>query len=178
MKRLNGRALAWLAVPGLAAAISALHAQPRIAIELQGFVAPRCALTGAGQSLDFGRLDPGAEHGERAISFVLDCNAPFDAGLASEEGTLRHLEGIHPVGGFRQDLPYAAHLTLTLDDGAVLRLDCNSAAMAAAGCLASSGEATAMGTPGLLQVSLGPIDAPLMAGRYGDELRLSLNARQ
>jgi hypothetical protein len=152
-----------------------------VTIELQGQIAPKCGLSGMAGQLDFGPVSNFAARQERAVSFAIDCNAPFVAALTSANGEMRLREGAAGAAGFAARFPYQVLMTIPTDDGGTLRTLCDSAALGSAanvpGCQGDSGETTAMGKTAALTVSWGPIAAPLIAGHYFDDLRISVGSK-
>lgn len=154
----------------------------RVSIELQGHIVPKCGMSGANSRLDFGSLSMAAARQERAIAFTVDCNTPFTYALSSANGEMRGQSEAAGAAGLLSRFPYQVLLTIPTDDGRTLRKSCDSAQLIsasgqAAGCEADSGQTTSMGKTGVLKVSWEPAGGRLLAGKYSDDLRISVGVK-
>jgi hypothetical protein len=148
----------------------------KVQIELRGHIVPRCDLTGAASTLDLGTIAETGAQGEEQLQFELSCNAPFAYQLSSEHGAMRHESASSGAGAFSTEFPYRAALKILTDSGSTLSLDCASSELGETSgpCAGESGEDTAIGKDATLAVSWGPLDGPLTAGRYTDDLHISI----
>ncbi len=166
-RSIAARAYASIGMAGLAATFTSVQSvagplADSVKIELRGEIRPSCALAGAPASLDLGEISQGAASGQTEFTFQLSCNTPFTYRLSSVNGAMRNDEGAAGTG-FAAEFPYKATLTILADDGGALTLDCAGAALseASGGCLAGSGDRTAMGQDASLAVSWGPLESRL-----------------
>jgi hypothetical protein len=153
---------------------AALSDQARI--ELRGEIAPRCAFHGIGSTLDLGTVGQAASVSQRALAFQISCNTPFNYGLASASGAMRHETAQAGGSPLQAEFPYTADLTIATDDGGALHLACGGGALTA-GCQGDSGESTALDKDASLTVSWTAGAGQLLAGRYTGDIELRLSAR-
>ena len=183
--RILGNSYRWMLAPSLAASVFGgdLAADAsRVAIELQGQIAPKCGLSGADGQLAFGSLGAAGARQERVIAFTVDCNTPYTYAISSAHGEMRVQDEVAGTAGLISRFPYRVLLTIPTDDGGTLRKNCDSAQLAnisgqRSGCEAESGETTSMGKTGALTVSWDAAGGPLVAGHYSDDLRISVAAK-
>ena len=148
----------------------------RVQIELRGSVTPQCAFEGIAPSLDLGAVSGNGGAAQKALSFRISCNAPFGYSLSSQHGAMKNAAAAAGQG-ILADFPYTAALTITTDDGGMLRLTCASADLGQNStlCQGQSGDATAIEKDAALTVSWGPLAGRLAAGSFSDDLRIGLS---
>lgn len=159
----------------------AARAADTVVITVEGMVRPSCGLafaTGAEDaSLTLGDIDA---PGNRTFAFRYSCNAGFQLEVVSSGGGLRPgASSVRPPAGFASVAPYRLALTLPLDNGGALNLDCESQALNSASDACrrlSSG-----GVSGIAKTATGQIawpglthDAPAIAGAYADTLTIRM----
>ncbi len=154
----------------------------RVQIELRGHIVPKCSLSGMAGALNFDAARLGRQEQSAALSFIIDCNTPFTYGFHAAGGAMT-LDGAD--GSAASDttrLPYRVSLSIPTNDGGLLRAECGGGTADALAlpqsCEVDSGHAVAMNQQGEMRVSL-PATARLpFAGRYTDNLRIALSAKQ
>jgi hypothetical protein len=159
------------AAQGLGGAMS-----DKVQIELRGHIVPRCDLTGAASALDLGVIAGTGAQGQKQLQFEVSCNTPFTYQLSSGHGAMRHENTAAGAAGFATEFPYRAVLIIPTDGGSTLSLDCPSSLLGepAGACADASGKDTAIAKDASLTVSWGPLDGPLAAGQYTDDLQISI----
>ena len=104
------------------------------------------------------------------------CNAPFEMKIRSEHGALA-LDSDEKARGFRTEIPYTLNASLPLDNGEIVTIsDCSSQQLLNdATCSGASSEgATAIDQHLDMSISWVRGQKPLLAGRYKDTLRVTL----
>lgn len=145
-----------------------------VSIEITGEVDALCSLNSL-PGIDVGEL---TASGHRAISFQIDCNAPFEYALHSQKGALATAEDVHLGLGLTTKIPYLVDLRIPTDKG-VIDDSCDSATLNSGSPTCgrgNSGEAVAIRQNGVLAISWNVNTQPV-AGVYTDTIVLSISPR-
>ncbi len=159
---LGGVSLPAGAIPG---------AGDKVQIEVIGNIRPYCANSATSVPIEAG--DP-SKPGSSKFAFTVDCNAPFQYSMQSQNGAMRLVDA--PASAPREtiEVPYDVHIHIPLTLGGAIDDTCNSASIrqgAAITCkLTDSGQKVAIGQPAVTQVSWNGAQGKLMAGNYSDQL--------
>ena len=154
----------------------------RVQIELRGHIVPKCTLSGMAGALNFDAARLGRQEQSAALSFIIDCNTPFIYGFHAAGGAMS-LDGANSsAASDTMRLPYRVSLSIPTNDGGVLRAECDGGTADALAlplsCEVDSGHAVAINQQGEMRVSLPATDTLPFAGRYTDNLRIALSAKQ
>jgi hypothetical protein len=178
--------LTFVVIFGASVALSAAgFATTKVAIRLQGDVAPQCAISNSqisGTTLGLGvtmALPDITRPGRKEYGFTVNCNAPFDYRLEARYGALTHEGGAAAPDGFITAVPYevAMHIPTdrtTIDD----RCPGDSIRAGQVRCpFSNSGDGVAMGSEGQLTLAWVPEGIPV-AGKYTETLTITVGLRQ
>jgi len=162
----------------IAAAASQAIANPSsISIEVTGTVEPRCLNTGFDAPL---RIQDVASAGTDTIAFNVNCNAPFQYSLDSQNGALTLDGAAHPDGNMAGEVLYTVLIRIPLNSGPAIddvRASRAIKAGAAVRHFTNSRNAVAIDKPGQMTISWEPGSKRLMAGAYQDRLTMKLSIR-
>lgn len=159
-----------------------LGAPAAVEIELTGQVAARCELSAASARMSGLRLDG---DGEATGNFSIDCNAPFNLRVQSENGGLASLD--RPAG-VQHLMPYKVSVDVGTDRGLQNLGWCDAAAIGDEPVGAcgfgqapggwSSGDAVAIGQTGSLKLQWDrPQGDVVRLGDYSDVITITLEVR-
>lgn len=173
---------------GASIALSAVSfAATKVAVKLQGDIAPECALTGSlassavsalGATIDLPDI---TTPGRTQYNFTVDCNAPFDYRLEAKYGALTNVDGVVALTqGFTHSVPYDVAIYIPTDGGAIDdRCSGASIGFGKAACrFSNSGNRIALASRGNLVVAWAAPDGIPIAGQYVDKLTLTVGVRQ
>lgn len=150
-----------------------LAADNTVEIEVTGSIKPYCATNSTVLPLHIGDITrPGA----MSASFIVDCNAPFQYSLQSENGAML-LKGA-PRG--ENEIPYDVRVRIPLTRGGEINDTCKSAALrtGAVTCkFSDSGGKIALSQRAEASVNWLIPDQQLFGGQYHDNLKIFLNLR-
>jgi hypothetical protein len=155
-----------------------LGAPVSLNLELTGRVLPRCGFASAPtQSATLGDLGTA---GSLALSFTLDCNAPFAMKVSSAHGALSHVGPVNASATFVTALDYTVDLSVDTDLAPVGG-QCAASALASSTCAIgaglSSGDGVAIGTGGSLTLGWAQPGTRPVAGSYQDSLVVTVEVR-
>lgn len=154
-----------------------LAGPPSVSIEVAGIIEPRCSNTGSAYGIQVRDM---ATAGSDVIRFAVDCNAPFQYALTSQNGGFK-LEGAAPHSStLAFEVPYRVSVLIPLTGGGAIKDVCESSQIKAgvATCpFTGSGNSVAIGKTGELAVAWQASQRPLAAGTYQDRLTVSLGLR-
>jgi hypothetical protein len=164
---------------------AASSAAPRVAVKLQGDIAPVCAISSnfaSGVALDVAAtvdVPDITKAGSKNFSFTVNCNAPFQYHLEAKYGALTHAGGSVAAKGFAKSVPYDVAIYIPTDSAAINdRCSGESIGFGKAGCrFSNSGNGIALASRSNLLVAWAPEGIP-MAGKYTDKLTLTVGVRQ
>ncbi|GAA4013069.1 hypothetical protein GCM10022280_08960 [Sphingomonas swuensis] len=149
---------------------------PSLRYEVRGVIVPACTFAqGARDQSIVGLANP-ADDTVRAVRidlpFTVQCNSPVRVAMVSNNGGLKHVGPGTSDPAFAGLVPYNAVVNLP-NGGAAL--SCSSQAMAVeqAACSGRTSEPVAAGR-GHIAVSVPAQDRLLLAGRYQDQVTLTL----
>ena len=150
----------------------------KVQIEVTGNIRPYCSNSAASVPIAAG--DP-SKPGSSKFSFTVDCNAPFQYTMASQNGAMRLVDA--PTSAPREaiEVPYDVHIRIPLTLGGAIDDTCNSASIrqgAAITCkFTDSGQKVAIGQQAVTQVSWNGAQGHLLAGHYSDQLTVFVSVR-
>ncbi len=148
-----------------------------VRIEVTGAIAPSC--TSSINAATFAAPDI-TKAGSSKLSFTVDCNAPFQYSLQSDNGALR-LSGAPATAQVSQtQTPYNVHVRIPLTFGGAIDDSCASGTLkqGAVSCpFSDSGQKIAIGQTAEMQVSWSNPQGQLMAGQYTDRLAIAVSVR-
>jgi len=167
-----------VALGGIALPVTALFAAAdKVQIEVTGNLVPSCGNSGTTLSVDAGDL---TKAGSVTFAFTVDCNAPFQYTMHSGNGALRLVDA--PAGLKREqiELPYEVSFSIPLTRGEAIKDTCKSTALrqGAVNCkFTNSGSKVALNQTATGQISWEAPSQQLAAGKYKDQLTISITAR-
>lgn len=162
-----------IAVP----AVAPLAAADKVQIEITGNLVPSCGNGSVTYSLNAGDI---TKAGSAKFTFAVDCNAPFQYTMQSENGALRLVNAPVSAPAASVEAPYDVHIRIPLTLGGAIDDVCNSAAIkqGAVSCkFTDSGRHVAIGQQGEAQISWKGTQNVLAAGQYSDRLTIFLNVK-
>lgn len=159
-------------------ASSLFAAGDKVQIEVTGTIKPYCANSAASVPIDAG--DP-SKAGSSKFTFTVDCNAPFQYTMQSQNGAMRLVNAPAAAPRERIEVPYDVHIRIPLTLGGAIDDTCNSASIrqgAAITCkFTDSGHKIAIGQQAVTQVSWNGAQGPLMSGHYSDQLTVFISVK-
>ncbi len=160
------------------AGLAKAPAEPRsVFIEVTGTVEPRCANTGFDYPL---AIEDAASAGSSTITFYVDCNAPFQYRLESQNGGLK-LDGPEFAGPhLTSELPYTVFVRIPLNSGPPISDGCRSETIkaGAVSCrFTNSGNSVAIQKQGEMKITWEADPKRLIGGVYRDRLTITLAIR-
>ncbi len=159
-------------------AFSLPGAGDKVQIEVTGSIRTYCANSVTSLPIDAG--DP-SKAGSSAATFTVDCNAPFQYTMQSQNGAMRLVDAPASAPQAKIEVPYDVHIHIPLTLGGAIDDTCNSASIrqgAAITCkLTDSGAKIAIGQQAVTQVSWNGAQGQLMAGHYSDRLTVFLSVK-
>ena len=167
-----------VALGGISFPVTAiLAAAGKVDIEVTGNVKPYCANSVTAVPVDAG--NPG-KSGSSKFAFTVDCNAPFQYTLQSENGALRLVNA--PAGASRDEIEvaYDVRIRIPLSPGGVIDDTCNSSSIkrGAISCqFTDSGQRVAISEVAETQVSWNGASRQLLPGQYIDRLTMFVSAK-
>ena len=166
---LGGVSLPAGAIPG---------AGDKVQIEVIGNIRPYCANSATSVPIEAG--DP-SKPGSSKFAFTVDCNAPFQYSMQSQNGAMRLVDA--PASAPREtiEVPYDVHIRIPLTLGGAIDDTCNSTSIrqgAAITCkFTDSGQKIAIGQQAVTQVSWNGTQNTLMRGQYSDDLTVFVSVK-
>jgi hypothetical protein len=167
-----------VALGGISFPVTALLAAAgKVEIEVTGNITPYCANSVTAVPIDAG--DP-RKPGSSKFGFTVDCNAPFQYTLQSENGALRLVNA--PAGASRDEIEvaYDVRIRIPLTPGGVIDDTCNSSSIkqGAVSCqFSDSGQRVAISELAETRVSWNGASSHLRPGQYVDRLTVFVSAR-
>jgi hypothetical protein len=150
----------------------------RVQIEVTGNIKAYCSNSATSVPIDAG--DP-RQPGSSKFSFTVDCNAPFQYTMQSQNGAMRLVDAPATATRDKIEVPYDIHIRIPLTLGGAIDDTCNSTSIrqgAAITCkLTDSGQKVAIGQQAVTQVSWNGTKSPLMAGHYSDQLTVFITVK-
>ena len=167
-----------VALGGISFPVTALLAAAgKVNIEVTGNIKPYCANSVTAAPVDAG--NPG-KPGSSKFAFTVDCNAPFQYTLQSENGALRLVDA--PAGASRGEIEvaYDVRIRIPLSPGGVIDDTCNSSSIkqGAVSCMfTDSGQRVAISQLAETQVSWNGTSSQLRPGQYIDRLTMFVSVK-
>ena len=150
----------------------------KVRIEVTGNVKAYCS--NSATSVPVAAGDP-SKAGSLKFSFTVDCNAPFQYTMQSQNGAMRLVNAPATAPREKVEVPYDVHIHIPLTLGEAIDDTCNSAAIrqgAATACkLTDSGRKVAIGQQAVTQVSWNGAQGKLMPGNYSDQLTVFITVK-
>lgn len=167
-----------VALGGISFPVTALLAAAgKVDIEVTGNIKPYCANSVTAVSIDAGNP---RKPGSSKFAFTVDCNAPFQYTLQSENGALRLVNA--PAGASRDEIEvaYDVRIRIPLSPGGVIEDTCSSSSIkqGAVSCqFTDSGQRVAISELAETQVSWNGASSRLRSGQYVDRLTVFVSAK-
>ncbi len=146
-------------------------------IGITGNVAPSCGNGSIPLALDAGDL---TKAGSVKFAFTVDCSAPFQYTMQSQNGALRFVNAPDGASAASTEVSYDVQIRIPLTPAGAIDDTCNSAAIkqGAISCtFADSGQKIAPSQTVTGQISWQASGEQLLAGKYQDQLTISVSAR-
>lgn len=158
-------------------AFQLIAATDAVKLEVTGAIAPSC--TSSISTATFAASDI-TKAGSSSQSFTVDCNAPFQYSMQSQNGALRLMNA--PASGAASiiETPYDVHIRIPLTLGGAIDDICNSATIKqdAVSCnFTNSGRKIAVNQLAEILISWNNPRGQLTAGQYGDQLSFSVSVK-
>jgi hypothetical protein len=148
-----------------------------VKIEVTGDISPSC--TSSITTATFAAADI-TKAGSSKLSFTVDCNAPFQYSLQSDNGALRVSGLPASAQSSRSETPYDVHVRIPLTLGGAIDDTCASGTLkqGAVSChFSDSGRKIAVNQLAEMQISWSSPQGQLMAGQYTDRLSIFVSVR-
>jgi hypothetical protein len=174
----KGAAIAAASLGGVITPMTDLiAAADAVKVEVTGNITPSCASSSTTLTLNAGDI---TKAGSAKYSFTVDCNAPFQYSMRSENGALRLVNAPANAAASHIEAPYDVHIRIPLTLGGAIDDTCNSAAIkqGAVACkFTDSGQKIAVNQTAETQISWNASQAQLMAGQYRDRLTITVTVK-
>ena len=156
---------------------TAFAAQDKVQIEVTGNVKSYCSNSATTVSIH--ASDP-SKAGTGKFSFTVDCNAPFQYTMQSQNGAMRLVDAPAGAPRDRVEVPYDVHVHIPLTLGGAIDDTCDSAAIrrGATTCrFTNSGNKIAIAQQAMTQVSWKTAQSKLHGGHYNDDLVIYVSVK-
>jgi hypothetical protein len=149
----------------------------KVDIEVAGNIKPYCANRVTAVPINAG--DP-SKAGSSKFAFMVDCNAPFQYSMQSDNGALRLVNA--PVAAPRDEIEvaYTVHIRIPLTLGGAIDDTCSSASIKQGeiSCkFTDSGQKVAINQQAETRVSWNGASCHLLAGQYVDRLTVFVSVK-
>jgi len=154
-----------------------LAAVGKVEIEVAGTIKPYCANSITAVPVNAG--DP-RKAGSARFAFTVDCNAPFQYTMQSDNGALRLTNAPDVVSRDQIEVAYKVHIRIPLTLGGTIDDTCSSQSLkqGAISCaFTDSGQKIAINQHGETQISWNGTQARLLAGQYTDRLTVFVSVK-
>ena len=154
-----------------------LAAVGKVEIEVTGTIKPYCANSITAAPVNAG--DP-RKAGSAKFAFTVDCNAPFQYTMQSDNGALRLTNAPDAVSRDQIEVAYNVHITIPLTLGGSIDDTCSSKSIkqGAISCtFTDSGQKIAINQQAETQISWSATQARLLAGQYTDRLTVFVSVK-
>jgi hypothetical protein len=148
-----------------------------VRLEIIGNVTPSC--TSSITTATF-RANDITKAGSSKLSFTVDCNAPFQYSLQSDNGALRLAGAPGSATGGSVEAPYDVHIKIPLTFGGAIDDTCASGTLkqGAVSChFSDSGRKIAVNQTAEMDISWKSPQGQLTAGQYTDRLSILVSVR-
>jgi hypothetical protein len=165
-------AASWVAAAASTSAVIA--SADAVRVEVMGNVTPYCAHNVTTASIVAGDLTAA---GSSTFAFTVDCNAPFQYTMRSENGALRLVNASVSAARDTIELPYDVRIRIPLTLGGQIDDTCASSTLkqSAVSCkFTDSGAKIALNQRAEMNVSWGKPEKMLAAGQYSDRLTVTV----
>lgn len=152
-------------------------AKDSVSIEVVGSVEARCASSGFTHAV---RVPDAGIAGTDSVRFEVDCNAPFQYSMVSQNGGFQLAQGKMPSDAWSDHVPYRVSMFIPLNADNTISDSCTSQQIKhrAVTCRFShSGNAVAIRKTAAMHISWETSKQPLIAGVYEDRLIVTLAIR-
>ncbi len=152
-------------------------AEDTVEIEVTGSIKTYCANSSSTLPINAGDV---SKAGTATVAFAVDCNAPFQYSMQSENGAMRLADA--PAGAVRaaSEIPYDVRVKIPLTRGGEINDICKSASLRAGAVtckFTDSGGRIALDQRAEAQVIWAAPERHLPPGRYEDRLTVFVNSR-
>lgn len=166
------------ALGGIAFPVTALFAAAdKVKIEVTGNIRPYCANSVTAVPVSAG--DP-RKAGSAKFAFTVDCNAPFQYTMQSDNGALRLVNAPATAPRDKIEVAYDVHIRIPLTLGGSIGDTCSSTSIkhGAITCrFTDSGQKVAINQRAETQVSWNGTPRQLLAGQYIDRLTVFVSVK-
>ena len=166
-----------VALGGISIPVTALFAAAdKVEIEVTGNIKPYCANSVTAVPINAG--DP-SKAGSSKFAFTVDCNAPFQYSMQSDNGALR-LMNAPAASQDPVEVAYSVHIRIPLTLGGAIDDTCSSASIkqGAISCkFTDSGQKVAINQQAETQISWNGASRRLLAGQYIDRLTVFVSVK-
>ena len=170
-------AIAAASLGGVIAPVPLIAAADAVKVEVTGAITPSCSSSSTTATLNAGDI---TKAGSANYSFTVDCNAPFQYSMRSDNGAMRLVNASATAAATHIEAPYDVHIRIPLTLGGVIDDTCSSAAikLGAVSCkFSDSGQKIAVSQTAETQISWSTPQGQLMAGQYCDRLTITVSVR-
>jgi hypothetical protein len=154
-----------------------LAAVGKVEVEVTGTIKPYCANTITAVPINTG--DP-SKAGSAKFAFTVDCNAPFQYTMQSDNGALRLTNAPDAVSRDHIEVAYNVHIRIPLTLGGSIDDTCSSKSIkqGAINCLfTDSGQKIAISQQAETHISWNAAKHRLLAGQYTDRLTVFVSVK-
>ncbi len=166
------------ALGGVSCPVTALLAAAgKIQVEVTGTIKPYCANSITTAPVNAG--NPG-KAGSATFAFTVDCNAPFQYTMQSDNGALRLTNPPDAVSRDQIEVAYKVHIRIPLTLGGSIDDTCSSKSIkqGATSCsFTDSGQKIAINQLAETRISWNSSPARLLAGQYTDRLTVFVSVK-
>jgi hypothetical protein len=167
-----------VALGGISFPVTALLAAAgKVDIEVTGNIKPYCANSVTAVPINTG--DPG-KAGSANFSFTVDCNAPFQYTMQSDNGALRLTNAPDGLSRDQIEVAYNVHIRIPLTLGGSIDDTCSSRSIkqGATSCIfTDSGQKIAIDQRAETRISRNAAKTRLLAGQYTDRLTVFVSVK-
>ena len=154
-----------------------LAAAGKVEVEVTGTIKPYCANSITAVPVNAG--DP-RKAGSAKFAFTVDCNAPFQYTMQSDNGALRLTNAPDAVSRDQIEVAYNVHIRIPLTLGGSIDDTCSSKSIkqGAISCIfTDSGQKIAINQLAETHISWNAAKTHLLAGQYTDRLRVFVSVK-
>ena len=173
-----GAAAMAVALGGISIPVTALLAAVgKVEVEVTGTIRPYCANSITAVPVNVG--DP-SKAGSAKFAFTVDCNAPFQYTMQSDNGALRLTNAPGAVSRDQIEVAYNVHIRIPLTLGGSIDDTCSSKSIkqGAISCIfTDSGQRIAINQLAETHISWKATQAQLPAGQYTDRLTVFVSVK-
>ena len=154
-----------------------LAAAGKVEVEVTGTIKPYCA--NSMMAVPVNASDP-RKAGSAKFAFTIDCNAPFQYTMQSDNGALRLTNAPDAVSRDQIEVAYNVHIRIPLTLGGLIDDTCSSKSIKqdAISCIfTDSGQKIAINQLAETHISWNAAKTRLLAGQYTDRLRVFVSVK-